>query len=138
MAPRVPPKARAAPLVPTGTKKKDIKKGSSSTTQKVVTRRAAALDELSVTRKGKGLIDDSRENEEQAIESMETEEEGENGGVFTTPRRGNSPQQQGFSSRGSLHVIILYSLKPTCPADFRFAGKSPRSVSPSSAFKAKS
>lgn len=92
MAPRVPPKVRAAPLVPTGTRKKDIEKGSSSTTQKVVTRRAAALDELSVTRKGKGLVDESRENEEQAIESMETEEERENGGVFSTPKRGNSPQ----------------------------------------------
>ncbi len=67
MASQVPPKVRAAPLVPTGTKKKDIEKDSSSTTQKVVMRHATALNELSVKRKGKGQVDDSRKNEEQAI-----------------------------------------------------------------------
>lgn len=115
MAPRVPPKVRAAPLVPTGTKKKDIEKGSSSTTQKVVTRRAAALDVLSVKGKGKGLVDDSRENEEQAIDSMETEEEGENGGVFSTPKRGNSPQQQG-ESQVEVPSVSTFSTPPNLPA----------------------
>lgn len=64
----------------------------------------------SVKGKGKGLVVDSRENEEQAIEGMETEEEGEKGGLFSKPKRGNSPQQQGKSQA----------------TDFCFASKKPQ------------
>lgn len=55
---------------------------------------------------------DSRENEEQAIEGMETEEEGENGGLFSTPQRGNSPQQQG-ESQAEVPSVSTFLLLPT-------------------------
>lgn len=97
MAPRVP-KVRAASLAPTGTKKKDIEKGSTSTTQKVVTRRAAALNVPFVKGKGKVLLEDCREKQGQATVDMETEEEGGNGGLFSTPKRGSTLAQQQVES----------------------------------------
>lgn len=63
MAPRVL-KVRAASLVATGTKKKDLEKGSNSITQKVVTRRIAALEPPSGKGKGKVLLENSREEQD--------------------------------------------------------------------------
>ena len=99
MAPRV----RAVSLAPTGTKKKDIEKGSTSTTQKVVTRRIAALNVPSVKGKGKVLLEDSREKQGQAKEGMETEEEGENGVCFLHLNVEVPPHNNRWSLKSKFH-----------------------------------
>ena len=113
---RLHQQVQAASLAPTGTKKKDIKKGSGSNTQKVVTRRTAALDVPSVKEKGKVLLKGSREEEGQETEGMETEEEGENGGLFSTPKRGSTSAQEQVESQVQAPSLSTFSTPPNLPA----------------------
>lgn len=114
MAPRLPPKR--ATSVSTGSKKKDMEKVGSVTSQKMVTHRTTVLDALSDKEKEKCVSDKVLENNEQATEGMETEEEGDNWGVFSTPKRGNSPAQQQMEPQVTAPSLSTFPTPPNLPA----------------------
>ncbi len=110
MAPRAP-KVRASSLAATTTKKKEPEKGSISSTQRVATRRTAALDLSSVKGKGKTSSKISPGKQEKVTEDMDTEE-----GPFSTPKRGSIPAKDQTQPQVQVPSVSTFPIPPNLPA----------------------
>ena len=115
MAPRVP-KVRASSLAATTTKKKEPGKGSISGTPRVATRRTAALDLSSVKGKGKASSKVSPGKQKEVVEDMDTDEEVEEEGLFSTPQRGSAPANDQTQPQVQVPSMSTFPTPPNIPA----------------------